>query len=179
MRLGFEPPAFFYSDQPIERDEFPWFLRVEDPISGRVVTGETRFLPAIPVDSAYFDTDVRGKFRMLMDFSDPGGQVNYYRMTAVSDRDSIQFDLELFDDVADGDQITLSSGHTFENRDSVEVALYHLDEEYYNFLVSLRKASIAGQAPIVEPVRVQSNVHGGIGIFTTLNVHREKIWTTF
>lgn len=179
MRLQFEPPAFFYSADPIVRDEYPWFLRVEDPVTGRVVTGETAFLPVVPMDSAYFDTDVRGKFRMLMDFRDPAGQANFYRMTAVSQRDTVQFDLEVFDDVADGNSITLSSGHNFENRDSVDVALYHLNEDYYNFLVSLRKASIAGTAPVVEPVRVQSNVFGGIGIFTALNVDRKRVYTTY
>ena len=179
MNLQWEPPAFFYSDAPVVRDEYPWYLRVEDPLTGRIVTGETRFLPVVPIDTAYFDTDVTGKFRMLTDFRDPFGQPNYYRMTAVSDRDSVQFDLEVFDDLADGSRITLGSGHTFQNRDSVEVALYHLSEDYYDFLVSLRKASIAGTAPIIEPVRVQSNVFGGIGIFTALNVDRKKVWTTF
>ena len=178
MRLQWDPPAFFVSEEPIVRDEYPWFLRVEDPVTGRVVTGETQFLPVVPMDSAYFDIDVRGKFRMLVDFRDPIGQPNYYRMTAVSRKDTVQFDLEVFDDVADGQSITLGSGHNFSNRDSVDVALYHLSEDYYNFLVSLRKASIAGTAPVVEPVRVQSNVHGGIGIFTTLNVDRKRIWTT-
>ena len=86
----FEPPAFYYTDDPIVRDEFPWYLRVEDPYTGRVVTGETRFLPIVPIDSSYFDIDVRGKFRMLMDFYDPLGQSNYYRMTAVSQRDNNQ-----------------------------------------------------------------------------------------
>lgn len=57
------------------------------------------------------------------------------------------------------------------------MALYHCTQEYFDFLVSLRKAELAATAPVVEPGRVQSNVEGGLGVFVALSVERRWVFT--
>ena len=64
------------------------------------------------------------------------------------------------------------------NTDTVIVHLYHINKEWYDFLITVRKAKAGSSGPFVEPVNVISNVEGGLGIFTTLNSDFDSIRIT-
>ncbi|MCU7549711.1 DUF4249 domain-containing protein [Chitinophagaceae bacterium LB-8] len=50
--------------------------------------------------------------------------------------------------------------------DSVVVTLYHIQKDYYEYLLSVRNASSAYKDPFLTPEAIKSNINGGIGIFT-------------
>jgi hypothetical protein len=53
-----------------------------------------------------------------------------------------------------------------EYADSIQITLFHLQKDFYDYNQSVNNASNAYYDPFVTPERVRSNVHGGIGIFT-------------
>ncbi len=59
--------------------------------------------------------------------------------------------------------------------DSIVVTLYHIQKDYYNYLNSVENASSAFFDPLLNPESIQSNITGGIGIFTYYTLDKFSI----
>jgi hypothetical protein len=151
-----------------ERTQFT--LEVKDPI-GRVLTGQATLLPVVPLDTISFipltDTTVLLQAR----FRDNGAETNFYKINIANiSRSRPTFtDFEFSDELFNGQQIPLQSRIRGRQGDTIVVRLFHINEDYYNFLQSVQGASSANGNPFAQPVIVRSTVKGGLGVFTAIS----------
>ncbi|MEY3367037.1 MAG: hypothetical protein RI973_192 [Bacteroidota bacterium] len=149
-----------------------FLLRITTP-DGKVITGKTRLLPPVPIDSIIveFDLERDTLARVLTYLTDDPAQNNYYRrMLHVNSLDSIpDQDFVTNDDFVDNKTIAFGSSFEFEEGDTVYNTLFHIDRAYYDFWNSTFNAVNANGNPFGQPSGIVSNVSGGVGIFTGLS----------
>lgn len=147
---------------------------------GREITGRTRILPVVPIDSTVveFSSEVDTLARLLTYLSEDPAKDNYYRRQLhVSSLDSIpDQDFTTNDDFVDDGKIIFGSGFDFVEGDTVFTTIFHIDRAYYDFLESIFFALDANGNPFGQPAAIRSNVEGdGIGIFTGLSYDRRRL----
>ena len=154
-------------------------LSVKDRL-GNTVTGESSFLPIIPVDSIWYDynEDEEPLLSVSFSFFDDPNEEDYYRVTM--HRNGIDatpgFILYLDDKSLKSERVVLSSPYLkFDPGDEAIVSVYHLHEDYFNYVVSTNRAVQANYTPLFEPSEIKSNVEGGIGVFTCISYDRKSI----
>jgi hypothetical protein len=59
--------------------------------------------------------------------------------------------------------------------DSIIVTLFHIQKDYYDYLLSVRYANSAYKDPFLTPELIKSNIKGGIGIFTYYTFEKRRI----
>jgi len=59
--------------------------------------------------------------------------------------------------------------------DTLISTLYHISEDYYDFLESLETALNSNGNPFVQQESTRSNINGGIGIFTGFTLDRKMV----
>jgi len=166
----------FISRIPIVADyNDPFFLSIADT-QGRVITGETKFLASVPIDSLrlrFNDTNQASLETWLTDPVDPG---NFYRR--VLNRNSLYSrayqDFSFDDSVLQG-SFLLGTGYDFEQNDTLISTIFTIDEAYYDFAETFEDAVNANGNPFAQPTRIKSTVLGGIGVFTALTHDRDTI----
>ncbi len=176
---GFEGDSFFVYITPtlVPEDYESYFsLNIELP-NGEELSAET-FLPRpIPIDTVEWKFNADSQAIVIMRFQDPPMEENYYWYVrhkgtlANSPAESTSFD----DVLGNGQQITLSSGFNYEKGDTIIVSLYHIPEDYYQFLENNRAAQRANLSPFGLPAGAYTNIDGGIGIFAGFSRSRKRI----
>jgi hypothetical protein len=79
------------------------------------------------------------------------------------------------DNIFNGKQTYYDTGPSFFQKDTLEVTLYHITDEYFNYLLTADQASQSNGNPFAVPATITSNVKGGTGIFTVLPFSRKVI----
>jgi len=146
-------------------------LYVKDP-QGREVTGQTRLIPPVALDTLEWSYNAENHASVIAQFHDKGETQNYYRLTAGRNHARSNFtltDILVADGPFDGRLLTLSSGYKFMQGDRAVVTLYHISEDYYRFLQTIEAAHQASESPLGQPASVHTNLKGGLGIFTALS----------
>ncbi len=59
--------------------------------------------------------------------------------------------------------------------DSIVVTLFHIQKDYYDYLLSTRYAKSAYRDPFLNPEMIKSNIKGGIGIFTYYTFDKRSV----
>lgn len=59
--------------------------------------------------------------------------------------------------------------------DYIEVTLFHIQKEYYDYLNSVENANSAFFDPLLNPESIKSNINGGLGIFTYYTLDKFSI----
>ena len=77
-------------------------------------------------------------------------------------------DLILEDGIGDGKEVVIGEGADFRVSDTALAILYSLTEEHYRYLLTLSSAQGALGNPFAQPVSLEGNIEGGVGIFTSL-----------
>ena len=173
------PPFRLYNyvlDQEIDfNTQDNYKIRVEAP-GGRVITGETKFLETISVDSLQVD-HAGEKAQVVAYFEDPQPDKNFFRLTAHNryTTGENERDVTINDNLQKSTTIALTSGFDFFVEDTCIVTLYHIDESYYDFVVSASRAFSSNFNPFAEPSGIFSNIEGGIGVFTALSTYRDTL----
>lgn len=145
---------------------------------GRRVTAHTTVLPLVPIEEVTWKFNDKEKAFLLTSYQDNPDAKNFYRyMTHRENKDksSAKRDFAASDDLTNGERTSYGSGYDYERGDTLIVSLFHIEEQYYNFLNSTEDAKRANRNPFSQPSRVKSSVQGGIGIFTNLVFDRKKI----
>lgn len=170
---------FNYSlDLPVpENYDEPFELEITTE-KGEFIRASTRLLPAVPIDSVIIDYEPEEKemARVLTYFTDVPSQTNFYRrMLHQTSLDSLPFqDFTTSDRVVE-DVVVFGTRYAFEQGDTILNTLFHISEEYYNFLESVQGAIQANGNPFAQPSPIISNIESEVnafGIFTTLNYDR-------
>ncbi|HYG39970.1 MAG TPA: DUF4249 domain-containing protein [Cytophagales bacterium] len=148
-----------------ERD---FFLYIKDS-KGRTITGKTKLLQAVPIDTAEYKFNEDSLAYVLMSFEDDTTRENYYRL--VVHKDSLTNVVQRFvftDEFSETSKISVGTPYTFEKGKEAFLTLYHIDESYYKYVRSVDAARDGNSNPFAQPAMIMSNVGGGIGIFTGL-----------
>lgn len=163
----------FRSSKVPEYDENALYtLSITDPI-GRKLDGQTRFLPIPAFDSIeikYRDTDSLARF--LMWIQDFPGQSDYYRL--IFNEDSLTgapaLEFTFSDQNQEGKRFPLGTSNRFKPGKTMYIRVFHIEQQYYNYLRSIEAANRANGNPFAQPATVLSPMTGnGFGIFTSLN----------
>ena len=152
-------------------------LEVSDD-KGRRLTGTTTILPAVPIDTIEWRFDEDDEEALLLtSFYDDGSTSNYYRY--MTNRDSLnngtEQDIKTSDNLTNGTRVSFGSAYFYDPGDTVIVTLYHMEKQYYDFLVSTANAKDANGNPFAQPSKIRSSVQGGMGIFTNLAFDRKVV----
>lgn len=147
--------------------------------AGDLITSKAHLLPVVPIDSIVVEYEPEGKglARVLTYFTDLPDQTNFYRrMIHEGSLDSLPIqDFTTSDRVVE-DVVVFGTGYDFEEGDSVVNTIYHISEDYYNFLESTQGAIQANGNPFAQPSPIIGNIEsevGAFGIFTTINYDRK------
>ena len=143
----------------------------------RRVTGSTTILKRVPIEAVEWKFNEKEKAYLLTSFQDDSEVENYYRY--MTHRDSLghgtQRDFVSNDQLTNGKRVSFGSAYDYEKGDTLIVSLYHIEQEYYDFLNSISDAKNANGNPFAQPSRIVSSVEGGIGIFTNLAYDRKTV----
>jgi len=170
---------FNYSlDVPVpENYDEPFELEITTE-KGEFIRASTHLLPAVPIDSVIIEYEPEEKemARVLTYFTDIPTQTNFYRrMLHQTSLDSLPFqDFTTSDRVVE-DVVVFGTRYAFEQGDTILNSLFHISEDYYNFLESVQGAIQANGNPFAQPSPIISNIESEVdafGIFTTLNYDR-------
>lgn len=108
-------------------------------------------------------TNVKGQFFKLV--------VTTYEQ---GKEDATRFELYDQNNSAPG-SCTLSWKNFKQTADSMVIILYHVQKDYYDYMRSVSNASGAYKDPFLNPEAIQSNIKGGIGIFTYYTFDKRSI----
>ncbi len=142
-------------------------LLVIDTLSGRTVTAQARMMPTVPIDSILtpYRPDL-GLSQVLGGFQDNLAEENFYRFIAFSPGEKeTDVDFAPDDGLINGQFTFFGTRFLYNNNDSVDVYLYHLEEAHYDFITTSQAAISANGNPFAAPTIVEGNIEGGQGIF--------------
>lgn len=150
---------------------------------GRTIHGFTELKPKIDYDSIVIQGNGKEKYRFLTYFTDPDtDSVNYFRSilshrykpTQDTDGRDDQ-DILASDELRDKDTKTIAfgTGYDFSQSDTLMNQLWHINEDYYEFLNSVAGAFSAANSPFGAPGKIFTNLEEkdiATGIFTAFYV---------
>lgn len=151
-------------------------LEVKDG-KGRYVTGTTTIMGHVPIEAVEWKFNEKDKAYLLTSYQDDPDAENFYRYMVHRDSlsNSSQRDFISSDRLTNGQRVSYGSGYDYEEGDTLVVSLYHIEQQYYDFLGSVSDARNANGNPFAQPSRIVSSVKGGIGIFTNLSYNRKTV----
>lgn len=147
---------------------------------GSTITGSTRMLPVVPIDSLVIEPAESDTLaRVLTYFTDDPAKENFYRRTFhQSSLDSLPEQDFPVDDRIVEDVVVFGTGFDYVKGDTVISTLYHIEESYYTFLNSLDAAAAGNGNPFAQPSPIATSLGGtanAIGVFTGLVYDRKMV----
>jgi len=147
---------------------------------GRKLEGQTRFLPIPDFDSieVKYNNDPDSLASFVMWLNDFPGQSDYYRL--IFNEDSLtgspSLEFTFTDQNLDGKRFPIGTSYRFKPKKTMFIRLFHIEQQYYNYIRSLDAASRANGNPFAQPATIASPMKGkGYGIFTSLNKKQYEI----
>lgn len=138
-----------------------------------IARASARFLPKPSIRQIEYQVDTDSLLSLQIQVADDPASKNYYRLRIYSS-DMLPHNgfSGLWNDLnASGGMLKINTGRALKiGSEKVIVSLYHIEEEYYNFLRSIQKAHDANYNPFAQPANLESNLNGkAIGIFTAVS----------
>lgn len=149
--------------------------------SGEIITGTTQLKPVVLLDSLVveFSETQDSLARLLTYFTDDESQDNWYRrMLHFGTLDTLEQDFVLDDQFVDNGNIVFGTGYDFAEGDTVISSLFHIEQAYFDYVISVSTAADANGNPFGQPSTIISNVKGEgdpIGIFTGFSYDRQEV----
>jgi hypothetical protein len=156
-------------------DDFELNIEFQD---GSTITGTTRILPVVPLDSIVVEFQEGDTLaRVLTYFTDIPDENNYYRrMLHQNSLDSLPMQDFTLDDRVVEDAVVFGTGYEFAVGDTIFNTLFHIDRTYFDFLESVNNAVLSNGNPFGQPSPINSKLEGtarSVGIFTGLSYTRQ------
>ncbi len=185
-RLQFDPEAGklynYVGNQIVPDDTVSTFELLITTADGEVIRSKTTILPVIPIDSLVVEFDDTDSARVLTYFTDPDQDaVNNVRRLLQAYEEG---DLETLQDFVSDDRfvdsvVVFGTAYEFAPGDTVINTLYHIKDDYFNYLQSVFLAIDSNGNPFGQPSPVISNVESegniAIGIFAGLTYDRRTL----
>lgn len=163
-------PADFDSDFNLE-------ITTKD---GRQITGTTRIMPFVPIDSLVVEfgpSPGDTMARVLTYFTDDTDTENYYRrMFHIGTLDSLEQEFALDDRFVDDGTVVFGTNYDYAQGDTLIASLFHITVDYHDYLNSVINSVFGNGNPFGQASTIVSNVKGdGIGIFTGFSLDRKQV----
>ncbi len=145
--------------------------------NGDQITSASIFLDTVQLDSIVVQFDQNDSLaRTLTYFKDFPNETNFYRRVLTVGE---TFDEPIQDFVTDDlfiDSVfVFGSGYVFNSGDTVFNSVFHLTEDYHNFLESVQQAIDGSGNPFGVPSPLQSNLLGNAqGVFACISESKNK-----
>ena len=158
-------------------------------VEGHEITATTAIPRHVPIDTMYFSSppgepnDTLAQLRVTI--SDPPGERNYYRyfgstnggpykaiFSSVEEDlffDGKSFEFQLYNPETTDADVDPDVFALYFVDDTISIKWCSVDEAYFNFWNTL-EFSNANQGPFSSYTRLESNIHGGLGIWGGLSV---------
>jgi hypothetical protein len=151
-------------------------LRVDDH-TGRVATAQTTWLDTAHID--YISTIFNARdtnYSLIIHWHDVSPGEDFYRIQIkILNLDSalhrgriLRQDAALNDNLNNNGDLAIGTRYSYKKGDKIEVKLFHIQKEYYQYLRTVSQAVNSMGNPFGQPAVIASNVTGGIGIFTVI-----------
>jgi len=199
-KFGFNPDSLevdicVYVDilnqlQPQEGKTYNLTIQVGEDL----ITAATTIPPHVPLDSIWFTAppgepnDTLGQLKAMI--SDPPGQRDFYRYFCATNDEGLQtafssvtedlffdgksFEFQIFNPDTDSGDVDPEEFGLYFVGDSITVKWCNMDEEHFNFWNTL-EFSNANEGPFSGYTRLDTNVHGGLGIWGGYSVSYYKL----
>jgi hypothetical protein len=156
-----------------------FFLEVIDTAGNRL-TATTKIAQPVYLDSITSQPLVNDTSLLIVTFfPDDPTEDNFYRRlmyrTTVSP-DSLKTDFVFDDRVTSNGQMTLGGPPSFVRGDTMIVQLVKMTEAFYNYVDSRERLESSNGNPFGQPGAIQTNIQGGIGIFTGYKLTRDTFY---
>lgn len=146
--------------------------------AGNISTGQTQWLPPVKIDTIEWNTQKGNDTAvdMTISLTDNASTTDFYRLRVdyISHYPSSP-DYYMDDGLQNGQKITVNTDYLYNIGDTVDVYLYHITRDYYNFLNSADAASSANGDPFAQPAAIKTNIQNGTGIFTVLSYDKRRV----
>lgn len=180
VTVDFETGKFYnYSASAIVPENFSDGFELEIILpDGKLITANTKLLPAVPIDSISIEKNANNKARCLVYIKDSPNEENYYRrmLHNGSFLDSFpQQDFITDDKLIENNIFVFGTGYNYDPGDTLYNTIFHIDKEYSDFLTSIQGAISSNGNPFAQPGVIITNLRGNanaIGIFTGLSYDR-------
>lgn len=172
---NYASPKLFFADSAKT-----YTLTVSDG-GTRKVTASTRLTQRmVRIDSLVCrpGEDNKNMFSIGMVIKDPPAPGDYYRFLItrrMNDYSPEVTDFYAADVSFNGEVYSFFSDAVYNRNDTVLARVYSLPAAHYDFLQTANNARRANFNPFVQPSPLQSNVTGGLGIFTILRYDERRI----
>lgn len=168
----------YVSETIVPEDYVGFFSLYVKDTKGREVTSQTKIPDPPTINSVEFKYNEDSLAFALTKFNDINtSATNYYRYLVT--HDSLiggEVTDYIFNDRVNSEEIEVSFRYKLKKDDLIIVSVFHLNEDYYRYLESIRLAMDANGNPFGQPASIKSNVQGGIGIFTGISYDRVKLF---
>jgi hypothetical protein len=186
--FSFEPIGFKFFNYnstfivPQDYDEV-YELHIKTP-DGRELNGSTKVYAPVQLEPLELSFDQDSMASITLRWWDVMGTSNYYlcalhRGTLYNADEEyeggLEFDFVLDDRIGDGELFTIATLFDFKHGDTLIGSLYQIGEDYWRYVNSVDDAASSNGNPFAQPGMLQSNVQGGIGVFTGFEVVRDTI----
>lgn len=149
-------------------------LQVKDS-KGREASAESEWLDVVKIDSVDYRFREDSMAYIVAYFQDNGSTKDYYRFrikntsdTTDNGRRQDRRDFAFEDGIFNGNTIPQGTGYNFKKGDRLEIYLYHITEDFYEFTRTMRAAENANGNPFAQPAVIKSNMVGAIVILGVL-----------
>lgn len=163
--------------QPVPESYFQDFtLEITRP-NGDNLTATTQILPPVQIDTMEYRFNDDEKAFVLTRMQDDPARANFYRVVLQKGdlQDNPDQDFIVDDDVTNGEEFTFGTGFDYEKGDTLIRTIYHITEDYYDYLITRDAAVGANFSPFGQPATIKSNISGGLGIFTGITFDRKTL----
>lgn len=155
-------------------------LEIVGPQGDRI-TASTVILPPVPItELEIVPREEDSLVVVLTRIADPINEANFYRRLFHLGGDIVSGEVEQDFTAGDsfleaGSELVFGTAYDYAPGDTLISTLYHITEEYYDFVESLETALNGNGNPFIQQESTQSNVVGGIGIFTGLSFDQKTV----
>ncbi|MEI6409326.1 MAG: DUF4249 domain-containing protein [Bacteroidota bacterium] len=155
-------------------------LKIILPNGGGDISAKTKMLSFQPIDSVVIQWNlIDTSARALTYITDDLKTTDFFRRTLnINSLDSVpEQDFVWTDRVSTTSLIVFGTGFDLWTGNKVINTVYHIDQDYYDYLESVQLAILANLNPFAQPSGIKSNVSGSAnpaGIFTCLVFDRDS-----
>lgn len=146
---------------------------------GKTIGAATQLLPVVPIDSIVilFDEEKDTLARADTYLTDDRQTANFYRRSLHlgSLETEPEQDFVTDDAVFDSEKFFFGTTYDYTVGDTLIFTIYHIDQTYFQFWLSVQQAILSNENPFGQPSPVISKLSGtadAIGIFTGLSYDR-------
>lgn len=159
-----------------EGAEYQLTVEIDGKLS---VSGRAKFLPKVSFGGYHYKYGADTMAALFLGVDDNPSEENYYRLVlrGTQPEYGTTYD-ELFSDKDFNGRLDIHTPYILKDGWTVVVNLYHIDQTYYNFLKSVKKARDTNYNPFMQPASLESGVEGGegtTGIFTALSLTSDTV----